>query len=150
MVKVRPLDQRRLLGVAGRHAVVTDRKIEDGGSDVGCTSGELLLLAIGSCATGSLRNFLWGCGLAADRLEVNVDLEASPTPGERDAIAIDIKLPAEILDGRTDEITSAAQSGRVVSRIRLGSRVVVRCQPADSPVGSPSHQDLSAHESHPS
>jgi uncharacterized OsmC-like protein len=121
MVKVRPLDQKRLLGVAGRHAVITDRKIEEGGSDVGCTSGELLLLAIGSCSTGSLRNFLKGSGLAVDGLEVDVDLEPSPVADERDAIAIRVSLPAEVLDGRIDEIALAAQSGRVVSRMRLGS-----------------------------
>lgn len=130
MVKVRPLDQKRLLGVAGHHAVVTDRKIEDGGSDVGCTSGELLLLAIGSCATGSLRNFLNKSGLATNGLEVDVQLEAPAEPGERDAIAIDICLPAEVLDGRAEEIANAAQAGRVVSRMKLGSRIVVRCQPA--------------------
>jgi len=130
MVKVRPLDQKRLLGVAGHHAVVTDRKIEDGGSDVGCTSGELLLLAIGSCATGSLRNFLSKSGLATNGLEVDVQLEPPAEAGERDAIAIDICLPLDVLDGRADEITNAAQSGRVVSRMKLGSRIVVRCQPA--------------------
>jgi uncharacterized OsmC-like protein len=129
MVKVRPLDQKRLLGVAGRHAVVTDRKIEEGGSDVGCTSGELLLLAIGSCATGSLRNFLREASLPTDGLEIDVNLEPSPVAGERDAIAIDVSLPGEVLDGRADEIMTAAQSGRVVSRMRLGSRVVVRCRP---------------------
>jgi len=132
MVKVRPLDQKRLLGVAGHHAIVTDRKVEEGGGDVGCTSGELLLLAIGSCATGSVRKYLWGAGLATDGLEVDVDLEPSPVAGERDAIAIRISLPAEILDGRIDEITTASQSGRVVSRIRLGSRVAVRCRPSDA------------------
>lgn len=130
MVKVRPLDQKRLLGVAGHHAVVTDRKIDDGGTDVGCTSGELLLLAIGSCATGSLRNFLSRSGIATDGLEVNVDLEPPANPDECDAIAIDIRLPADVLDGRADEIVGAAQSGRVVSRMKLGSRIVVRCQPA--------------------
>ena len=130
MVKVKPLDQKRLLGVAGHHAVVTDRKIEDGGSDVGCTSGELLLLAIGSCATGSLRNFLSKSGLATNGLEVDVQLEPPTEPDERDAIAIDICLPSDVLDGRADEIADAAQSGRVVSRMKLGSRVVVRCQPA--------------------
>jgi len=132
MVKVRPLDQKRLLGVAGHHAIVTDRKADEGGGDVGPTSGELLLLAIGSCATGSIRKYLWKTGLATDGLEVDVDLEPSPVAGERDAVAIRVNLPAEILDGRIDEITTASQSGRVVSRIRLGSRVVVRCRPSDT------------------
>lgn len=144
MVKVKPLDQKRLLGVAGHHAIVTDRKIEEGGGDVGCTSGELLLLAIGSCATGSLRKFLWAARLPTDGLEVDVNFEPSAVAGERDVIAIDICLPAAVLDGRLDEVTVASQSGRVVSRMRLGSKVVVRCRsPETSPASAPREEILS-------
>ncbi len=58
MVHVRPVTGKKLLGSAGRHTVVTDRKVAEGGTDAGCTSGELLLLAMASCATGSIRNAL--------------------------------------------------------------------------------------------
>jgi uncharacterized OsmC-like protein len=138
MVKVRPIGQKRLLGTAGSHAVITDRKLEEGGSDVGCTSGELLLLAIGSCATGSLRNFLGKSGLSSESLEVNVDFGSSGQGDERDAVSIVVSLPAEVLDGNADRIAAAAQSGRVVSRIKLGSPVIVRCQTVDAPLGSAS------------
>ena len=130
MVQVKRLDQKRLLGIAGRHAVVTDRKIEDGGSDVGCTSGELLLLAIGSCATGSVRNCLDASGVRSDTLDVTVNFERSAVAGERDAIAIVVRVPADILAANADAIAAAAISGGVVSRMRLGSLVSVRCQPA--------------------
>lgn len=147
MVKVRPLDQKRLLGVAGHHAVITDRKLDEGGTDVGCTSGELLLLAIGSCATGSLRKHLISWGLPAEGLEVDVELEPSPVPGDRDSIAIHIALPGAVLDGRIDKIIEASQAGRVVSRICLGSRVIVRCRRSDaSPSSSDAHLEVTAHE----
>ncbi len=48
-VTVRQLVGKKLLGVARRHVVITDRPVQDGGGDLGCTSGELLRLAIGSC-----------------------------------------------------------------------------------------------------
>ncbi len=130
MVKVRPLEQKRLLAVAGRHELVTDRKADEGGSDAGCTSGELLLVAIGSCATGSVRNFLQESGLPSDGLEVDVDFEPSAEAGERDTIAVVIGLPAGILARKSDAIVAAARAGGVVSRMLLGSRVVVRCRPA--------------------
>ncbi len=57
-VIVRRKEGKRLSCNAGPHEVVTDRKPEDGGTDAGCTSGELLLMAIGSCATGSVRTYL--------------------------------------------------------------------------------------------
>jgi uncharacterized OsmC-like protein len=130
MVKVRPLEQKRLLAVAGRHELVTDRKADEGGNDAGCTSGELLLVAIGSCATGSVRNFLQESGLPSDGLEVDVDFEPSAEAGERDMIAVVIGLPAGILARKSDAIVAAARAGGVVSRMLLGSRVVVRCRSA--------------------
>ena len=129
MVKVRPLEQKRLLATAGRHQIVTDRKIDDGGSDAGCTSGELLLVAIGSCTTGSVRNFLRESGLPADGLEVNVEFEPSIRPSERDTIAIVIGLSADILAQNSDAILKAARGGGVVSRMLLGPHVALRCQP---------------------
>ena len=129
MVKVRPLEAKRLLATAGRHQLVTDRKVDDGGGDAGCTSGELLLVAIGSCATGSVRNFLRELGLPTDRLAVNVDYEPPAKPGERDTIAIVIELPAEILAQKSDAIIEAARGGGVVSRMLLGSHLALRCQP---------------------
>jgi uncharacterized OsmC-like protein len=129
MVKVRPLEQKRLLATAGRHQLVTDRKPEEGGSDAGCTSGELLLVAIGSCATGSVRNFLRESGLRTDELEVNVEFEPPADAGDRDAISVVVHLPADILAERSDAILAATRGGRVVSRMLLGSKIVLRCQP---------------------
>src|SRR5674476_1433039 len=44
VVFVRPIARKKLLGLAGRHTVVTDRRAAEGGTDAGCTSGDLLLL----------------------------------------------------------------------------------------------------------
>ncbi len=50
------LSGTQLLGTARSRTVVTDRPLDEGGTDVGFTSGEMLLLAIGSCASsGGLR-----------------------------------------------------------------------------------------------
>jgi len=119
------LEGKRLLCRAGRHEIVTDRKPDEGGTDSGCTSGELLLLAIGSCATGSLRNFLDQAGLPSAPLEVEVAFVASPRPGERDAIRILARLADGIPDGRIADVKAAALSGGVASRVRLGSAIEV-------------------------
>ncbi len=132
VVFVRPIGGKQLLGTAGRHSVVTDRKIADGGTDAGCTSGELLLLAMASCATGSIRNALAADGLSADDMRVEVELAAPRQPGRRDGILITVVLPERLLAGRTEAIADAATSGGVVSRVRLGSDVEVRCRPLES------------------
>jgi hypothetical protein len=132
VVFVRPIAGKKLLGSAGRHTVVTDRKATDGGSDAGCTSGELFLLAMASCATGSIRNALTGQVLGADDIRVEVEFVSQKTPGARDSILITVFLPQAILATGIDPIVTAATSGGVVSRIRLGSDIAVACKPLES------------------
>jgi uncharacterized OsmC-like protein len=132
VVFVRPIAGKKLLGSAGRHSVVTDRKIEDGGTDAGCTSGELLLLAVASCATGSIRNALAASGRSADDMRVEVELTAPQQAGQRDGIRITVVLPERLLAGGTLAIVDAATSGGVVSRIRLGSDIEVVCRPLEA------------------
>jgi hypothetical protein len=131
VVFVRPIGGKQLLGSAGRHTVITDRKTDDGGTDAGCTSGELLLLAMGSCATGSIRKAFAARGKAIDDMRVEVALSPPKTPGARDAILITVYLPQSVLAAGTDPIVDAAVSGGVVSRIALGSEIDVRCRPLD-------------------
>lgn len=132
MVFVRPIAGKKLLGSAGRHNVVTDRKVADGGTDAGCTSGELLLLAMASCATGSIRNALAEYNLGADDIRVEVNLVPPKTPGARDGILITVYLARPVLTAGLDPIVTAAVSGGVVSRIKLGSDVAVVCKPLES------------------
>jgi OsmC-like protein len=132
VVYVRPISGKKLLGSAGRHTVVTDRKVAEGGTDAGCTSGELLLLAMASCATGSVRAALAQRALATDDIRVDVDLVPPATPAARDGIRITVFLPQRVLALGREPIVAAATSGGVVSRVRLGSDIDVRCLPLES------------------
>ena len=131
MVFVRPIAGKKLIGTAGRHRVITDRKAEDGGTDEGCTSGELLLLAIASCATGSVRNALAARALPNDEISVDVDLAPPKRDGARDAIAITVRLPQAVLDAGEALVIEAATAGGVVSRLKRGSDIDVRCLPLE-------------------
>jgi OsmC-like protein len=137
MVHVRPVTGKKLLGSAGRHTVVTDRKVAEGGTDTGCTSGELLLLAMASCATGSIRNALAKRALATDNMRVEVEFAPPNSPAARDGILITVFLPGQILTAGTEPIVAAATAGGVVSRIQLGSDLEVRCRPIESSPNPP-------------
>ena len=129
MIVVKPIEGKTLRCSTRSHAVTTDRKSEDGGSDAGCTSGELLLMAIGSCAMGSLRNALSQYRLSADEIAVEVDLMQADPPAERDDIRITVRLAERALAEGAAEIARVATSGGVVSRVRLGSVVHVDAEP---------------------
>lgn len=132
MVFTRPIAGKKLLGTAGRHSVVTDRKVTEGGTDAGCTSGELLLLAMASCATGSIRNALAVRGTPLDDMRVDVDFVRPKQASARDRIRITVFLPAGVLVDSTEPIVTAAAAGSVVSRVKLGSDVEVRCLPLET------------------
>jgi uncharacterized OsmC-like protein len=132
-VSIRRGERKTLLCKVGRHIVLSDRKPEDGGADSGCTSGELLLVAAGSCATGSARSYLEARGLPARDLAAEVALEPSSTGEERDKIVITLLLPEELSSETVASARRAALGGGVVGRLMLGSEVDVRVRRAGRP-----------------
>lgn len=125
-VRVERQEGRRLLCSARQHSVVTDRPVADGGTDAGCMSGELLLMAIGSCVTGRLRNTLEAAGLPSMPLAVEVSFEPSAAGGKRERIAVDVIVPAALDDAGVALAGREALTGGVGSRMAAGSEMIVR------------------------
>lgn len=131
-VTVRRISGRQLQSTARGHSVTTDRKAEDGGTDTGCTSGELLLMAIGSCAAGSSRRYLEGLGIDCPGLALHLRFVPRPD-GAHDAISIELTPPegvgAELLPGLRDEILR----GGVVGRLARGSDLIIELAEGGAP-----------------
>lgn len=123
---VRQLDGKRLLGVARTHAVVADRPLDEGGEDSGFTAGELLLIAIGACCTGSLRGYLESHGKTPRDLQVAVHFEPGAEGAVRDRIVITLKLDPRDYRADPERIKAAATSGGVASRLMATSDVEIR------------------------
>lgn len=119
------LSGTQLLGTARNRTVVTDRPLDEGGTDTGFTSGEMLLLAIGSCASGNLRRHFTEQGTPCRSLSVDVRFDAPVVPGRRDRIVIDLTLDDSLCADR-ECIKAVALSGGVTSRIVAGSDVDIR------------------------
>jgi uncharacterized OsmC-like protein len=130
--KVVMVSGTQLLGTARKHAVVTDRPLEDGGTDTGFTSGEMLLLAIGSCASGNLRRHFIEQGTPCRSLSVDVRFDTPVAPGKRDRIIIDLQLDDKLCANRTG-IRTAVLSGGVTSRLATGSDMEIRINGAVCP-----------------
>ena len=128
-VRITRMGGRKLRCTVGKHVIFTDRKAEDGGSEAGCTSGEVLLVAIGSCATGSARRYLDDNGLPSEHLAVNVGYEQAEPTGAHDLIIVDILVPAGLEDHHT-RIPTEALTGGVVSRFAPGSQIRIQCRQA--------------------
>lgn len=127
-IRVDRLGGRTFRCQARDHEIVTDRSLAEGGADRGPTSGELLLMAIGSCAAGSVRRFLAERGAAED-FSVGVTLGAESVGGSR-PVRISLRLPADLTPADIEAARRAALCGGVVSRIALGSKIEVVVAPA--------------------
>ncbi len=119
------LSGTQLLGTARNRNVVTDRPLDEGGTDAGFTSGEMLLLAIGSCASGSLRRHFIDQGTPCQSLSLDVRFNAPVAPGRRDCIVIDLTVDESLCADR-DRLRNAVLSGGVTSRIAAGSDMDIR------------------------
>lgn len=115
----------QLLGTARNRTVVTDRPLDEGGTDAGFTSGEMLLLAIGSCASGSLRRYFSEQGTPCRSLSVDVCFDTPVAPGRRDRIVINLVVDNQLC-ANIERIRNAALSGGVTSRIAAGSDLDIR------------------------
>jgi uncharacterized OsmC-like protein len=132
LIVVRPIAGKKLSCSTRGHVVVTDRKSEDGGSNSGCTSGELLLMAAGSCGMGSLRHALSEYSLSPEEIAIQVEFTPAADPDAREGILITVFLAERALAAGADAIATAATSGGVVSRLQLGSKIQVRSRPLRS------------------
>ena len=139
---IEQMDGRKLRCQAGRHVIITDRKTADGGTDAGCTSGELLLVATGSCAAGSTRRYLQEHALPFDDLVVEVSLKPAASADSHHAIVIEVFVPADISKDDKPLIKDAALSGGVVSRLALGSEIEVLVHRTDAGGKKKDDQDV--------
>lgn len=129
-IKTSKLSGTTLSGRARDHVVFTDRRALDGEKELGCTSGELMLLSVGSCVVGNLNLFALENGIDIEDVSADVRAEDAPEDGFG-AITVDVQINQEIPDDTLEGLRQAAGSGRVTGRFRQGSdvRIIVCCLP---------------------
>lgn len=127
---------KTLLGRIRNHIVVTDRPSVDGGQDLGGTSGELMLLSVGSCAVGNLRDHVVQNALPVLFRKADVFLETPTMSEDLGRLVISAELDGMLTPGQLHALIEAAGGGRVVRRLRKGSQVDIRitvCSSASLP-----------------
>ncbi len=129
-IHVTRVAERTFRCVSRSHVVFTDRPAQEGGSDKGPTSGELLLMAVGSCAAGSLRRHFAERQSAADfSVDVSLVDGAAGTPRP---IRIALSLPAGLAPPDIEAARTAALTGGVVSRIAKSSKIEIVVAPREA------------------
>lgn len=127
---------KALLGRVRNHVVVTDRPLTNGGHDLGCTSGELLLMSLGSCVMGSLASHVEQHALPIELVRTDVFIEQSSVPDGFGRLVITAELDGALTSDDLRALTEIAGSGRVVRRLRGSTQIDIRmvCSSAPQPV----------------
>ena len=124
---------KALLGRMRNHVVVTDRPPTDGGQDLGCTSGELLLMSLGSCVMGSLASYVDERALPFDIVKTDVFIEQPTVRGGFGRLVISAELDGALTPEELRALTEIAGSGRVVRRLRGSAQIDIRVMCSSTP-----------------
>lgn len=123
-VSLKQLSGKQILGQAGFHSLLTDRKKSDGGDDLGFTSSELLLLSIGSCALANIRRCSQENNISIEPIQLDVQYTNNPAGG-RDLIEVLLFLEHDLPDIQFAQISQAARSGGVTGRLNQISELKI-------------------------
>ncbi|NOZ22247.1 MAG: OsmC family protein [Planctomycetes bacterium] len=93
LVSVEHIEGARLSVNIGPHEIISDRPEDEGGTDTGPMSSELLVAALGACMTGRLARYCQSKDFSTKGLCVDLAPELAQDGSRIASIAVDITLP---------------------------------------------------------
>jgi putative redox protein len=98
---------RCVVNVNGRHAIVTDEPVADGGTDAGPTPHELLPAALASCVATMISMYARTRSWEIGDLAVDVDYDHKATPRR---FAVEVRLTGALTDEQLVRLRRVAES----------------------------------------
>lgn len=90
----RYLDGKKFETTVGRHRILSDQPVSNGGTDAGPTPPEFLLASLGSCAGHYAVEYLRARSLPLSDLEIHVSAEKALQPARLASFHIEVIVPA--------------------------------------------------------
>jgi putative redox protein len=105
----RYLNGKKLENAVGRHRIISDQPVSEGGTDAGPTPPELLLASLGACAGHYAVEYLRARSLPLTGLEIRVFAEKGTHPARLASFRIEVGLP-EIEDRHRQGLLRAVKA----------------------------------------
>jgi putative redox protein len=115
--------------VSGRHRVVTDQPVEDGGHDAGLSPVELFVGSIASCVGYFVGRFCERHGIRADGLSVEAEWTMAEQPHRVGQIGLSIHLPHRITSEMKERLLKVAHGCTVHQSLVIGPTVDIKLGP---------------------
>jgi putative redox protein len=93
---------------SGRHTIVTDQPIEDGGGDAGMSPVELFVGSLGSCVAYFVGRYCARHQIPCEGFTVDVEWSSAKQPHRVGAVELRIKLPATLSPEQRENLLKVA------------------------------------------
>lgn len=117
---------RRVDAQVGRHRVVTDQPVENGGEDTAPSPYQLFLAAIGTCAGIFVQGFCAKRGLPTEGIAIRERPFQDPETGALERVELDIELPPDFPEKYRDALVRVVDQCSVKRAIQAQPEFTTR------------------------
>jgi putative redox protein len=115
--------------VSGRHRIVTDQSVEDGGQDVGLSPVELFVGSLASCVGYFVGRFCARHDIPLEGLSVNAEWAMAENPHRVGHIDLAIHLPQGLTPELTERLLKVAHGCTVHQSLMITTTVGIKLTP---------------------
>jgi len=121
--------------VAGRHRIVTDQPVEDGGQDAGVSPVELFVGSVASCVAYFVGRFCMRHGISQEGLHVDAEWDMAENPHRVGRISLSIHLSHSLSPELKDRLLKVAHGCTVHHSLAIAPVIgIAIASPIRSPV----------------
>ncbi len=114
---------------SGKHRVVTDQPVEDGGRDAGMSPVELFVGSIASCVGYFVGRFCDRHNISRDGLAVHAEWDMAEGPHRVGRINMAIHLPHRLTPDQKERLLKVAQGCTVHQSLAVAPTVAIQLNP---------------------
>lgn len=115
--------------LSGKHRVVTDQPVEDGGMDAGMSPVELFVGSVASCVAYFVGKFCERHKISRDGLRIDAEWTIAETPHRVGGITIAIDLPHRIPARLKEPLLKVAHGCTVHQSVAIAPNVEITLDP---------------------
>lgn len=116
--------------LSGKHRVVTDQPVEDGGQDAGMSPVELFVGSVASCVAYFVGQFCGRHGIPREGLSIDAEWTIAEGPHRVGRIDIGIHLPHRITAEQRERLLKVAHGCTVHQSIAVTPNIEIKLNPS--------------------
>jgi uncharacterized OsmC-like protein len=110
---------------SGRHTIVTDQPVEDGGSDAGMSPVELFVGSLGSCVAYFVGRYCARHQIPCEGFTVDVEWSYAEQPHRVGAVELRVNLPSAVTPEQREKLLKVAHGCTVHQSLAVPPKVEI-------------------------